>query len=458
MYMKALKKYLSLGLGIVMIGSALVGCGGTSNEQATETDSKQSSAPKEDVKAKDVTIRLFIPFGSQEPANKPTQEIVNKFMADNPNIKVELEVQTATQFHDKLKTEIASDTLANVFVSWGGSEMVEAVRAGKVMDLTEMLEADPAFKEGFLPSALTATNVTYADIPGLWGMPLSNVAAGFYYNKDLFKQAGVEPPKTWEEMYEVIEKLKAIDTIPIAIGGKDGWRVEHFYSQVFYSWNGVQKSKDLANRTMKYVDEGATKPWEVMLKIKDMGGFGPDPASVDFGMEQNLFKTGKAAMNFSLSAFAETFAGADSEIKDVVGFFPAPIFAEKPEFEGSIFAGGDCALNVAANQSPEELEASYKLVKALAGKEGQSVYLNSNALLMTRKDLESDPNKVNPLMIEFSSYLESAKEFETDVTNPDPVSSMLNKIRSVATAVINGQLTPEQAGQELDDEIKKSEE
>ncbi|PHV69978.1 hypothetical protein CS063_12585 [Sporanaerobium hydrogeniformans] len=455
--MKQLKKYLALGLGIVMASSALVGCGSNSKE-LSGTNSNQTSTSKQDEKAKDVTIRLYIPFSSQEPANKPTQEIVNQFMEDNPNIKVELEVQTATQYHDKLKTEIASDTLANVFVSWGGSELVEAVKSGKVMDLTEMLEADPEFKDGFLSSALTATNVTYEDIPGLWGMPLSNVAAGFYYNKDLFEKAGVEPPTTWEEMYTVIEKLKAIDTIPISLGGKDGWRVEHLYSQIFYSWNGVGKSKDLANRTMKYTDEGATKPWEVLLKIKDMGGFGPDPASVDFGMEQNLFKTGKAAMNFSLSAFVETFSGADSEIKDVVGFFAAPTFADKPEFTGSIFAGGDCALNVAANQSPEELEASYKLVKALTGKEGQSIYLNSNALLMTRKDLELDPNKVNPLMIEFSTYLEVAKECETDVTNPDPVSAMLNKIRSVATAVINGQLTPEQAGKELDDEIRKNEE
>lgn len=455
--MKYFKRYLSLALVSVMAVLSLAGCsGGGSKEQkpsGQEPSDSQSAADE-----KDVTIRFFIPFGEQEPANQPTLEIIEKFMDDNPNIKVELEVQSATQYHDKLKTEIASDTLANVFISWGGSEIIEAVRSGKILDLSDMLEEDPEFKQGFLPDALTALNVTYSDIPGLWGMPLSNVAGGFYYNKDLFEKAGVEPPTTWEEMYTVIEKLKAIDTIPWIIGGKDGWRVEHTYSQIFYKWNGVGKAYDLANRTMNYVDEGATKPWEVMLKIKDMGGFGPDPASVDFGMEQNLFKTGKAAMNFSISAFTETFGGEDSEIKDVVGFFEAPIFEEKPEYKGSVFAGGDCALNVASNQTPEELEASYKLVKAICGQEGQSTFFNSNALLMTRTDLIVDSDKVNPLLIDFSNLLSGADEFETDVTNPDTVSTMLNKIRSVATAVINGQLTPEQAGEELDSEIKKNEE
>ncbi len=438
--MKRLKKSLCVFLMIALFVSVFVGC---------------SSEEKQEVEEK-VVIRLYVPFGSQEPAYQPTVDIVEKFMEDNPNTKVELEIQAGTQYHDKLKTEIATDTLANVFVSWGGSEMVEAVKAEKLVDMTEFLNENPSFREGFMNGALSASNVTYQDIPGQWGIPLSNVAGGFYYNKELFEQAGVEPPETWEEMFVVIEKLKAIDTIPWVIGGKDGWRVEHLYDDIFYKWNGTEAIYALADRSMKYVDEGAVKPWQVIIDINEIGGFGPNPASVDFGMEQTLFKTGKAAMNFSLSAFAETFGGEESEISQVVGFFPTPYFEEKPAFAGSIFSGGDCALNVASKQSQKELEASYKLVLALAGQEGQSTYANSNALLMTRRDLDVDTSKINPLLNEFSELLENANEYEISVCTPDPVSTMLHKTRSVATAVINGQLTAQQAGEELDSEIKKN--
>ena len=42
----------------------------------------------------------------------------------------------------------------------------------------------------------------------------------------------------------------------------------------------------------------------------------------------------------------------------------------------------------------------------------------------------------------------------TDVTNYDKVSTMLAKIRDVGSALVSGQLTPEQAGRELDAEVE----
>ena len=53
---------------------------------------------------------------------------------------------------------------------------------------------------------------------------------GFYYSKDLFKQAGItSTPTTIPELEADVAKLKAINVAPIAVGAKDAWPAAHWY-------------------------------------------------------------------------------------------------------------------------------------------------------------------------------------------------------------------------------------
>lgn len=75
-------------------------------------------------------------------------------------------------------------------------------------------------------------------------------------------------------------------------------------------------------------------------------------------------------------------------------------------------------------------------------------------MLVANKDVKADPEKVNRLNSKFADVINNADAVTTDVTNYDKVSTMLTKIRDVASALVNGQLTPEQAGKELDAEVE----
>lgn len=402
-----------------------------------------------------VTIRFYSTLGEAEPGYKPMMEILDKFEKDNPDIKVELELQSSSQYHEKLVSEIAADTLANVFMHWGGAEMYEAVLSGKVMDLTELMDSEPEFKAQFSDAVMNATNVRYTDIDGLFGVPLSSVSGGFYYNKALFEKAGItETPATWEELLEDVEKLKEIDVIPWALGAKDGWRAEHLYSAIFLRENGVEGAMKLAERTMKYSDPEAISAWGKIEQLVEMGAFGPEPASVDFSNEMTMFSTGKAAMNFSLSAYTETYGGEECEVGEDIEFFNMPVIDGKEEYAKNNFGGGDIALGIATNATNEQIEASWKLCKAFCGVEGQTVIANANALIPTNTQIQMDPDKVSRLFEDFASVVNDADALLTDVTNYDNVSTLLTKSRDVATALVNGQLTPEEAGQELDAEIE----
>ena len=64
----------------------------------------------------------------------------------------------------------------------------------------------------------------------VYGMPIAALPGGIWYSKDLFKQAGIEKtPTTWDEFTQVIDKLKAANITPIALGGKDAWPAAHWY-------------------------------------------------------------------------------------------------------------------------------------------------------------------------------------------------------------------------------------
>ncbi|RHR29962.1 extracellular solute-binding protein [Clostridium sp. AF19-22AC] len=456
------KRVLNMSAATVMIVSLIAGC----------SSIKTEPVPSD----KTVTIRFYSCIGEIKPGfypsleeigpefyskgiaesgNKPVLEIVEQFEKGNPNIKVELEVQYDSRYHEKLASDIMSDTLPNVFMHWGGPEMYKAIQSGKVIDLTEKMDKDTAFRRQFSEVTMASQSVRYDDMDGLWGVPFSNVSGGFYYNKALFEKAGITaPPATWNELLDCVEKLKAIDVIPWALGAKEGLRVEHLYSAIFYRLNGVEGAKKLGDRSLKYSSPEAVAAWEEIQKLVDMEAFGPEPSSVDFSYETTLMQTGKAAMTFGIFAYAEKYIGTECDVANDIDFFEVPVFEGKEQFSKNNFGGGEIALGIAANASEEQIEASWKLGKALSGIEGQTNLANSNGGLAANQYAEIDPEKVNRLYSKFVDVMNNADAAMTDVTNYDKVSTMLAKIRDVGSALVSGQLTPEQAGRELDAEVE----
>ncbi len=79
----------------------------------------------------------------------------------------------------------------------------------------------------FNPAALAA----YQLGGKTYGVPYDIGMVGFWYNKDLFKKAGVEqPPATWTEFLDAVNKLKAANITPIALGGKAKWPGHYYWT------------------------------------------------------------------------------------------------------------------------------------------------------------------------------------------------------------------------------------
>jgi raffinose/stachyose/melibiose transport system substrate-binding protein len=125
-------------------------------------------------------------------------------MADHPNVNIEITVLENEAFKTKLTTVMQSGNPPHIFQSWGGGGMNEYVKAGLLKDITADLDKD-GWRDTFFPGALGVWSYEGKN----YGVPRDMGAVGFWYNKDLFKKAGIEnPPTTWTELMDDAKKLK----------------------------------------------------------------------------------------------------------------------------------------------------------------------------------------------------------------------------------------------------------
>ena len=105
------------GMMAASMALSLAACGGSAASSAAPAADSTSGAASTSTAAstssdEQVTLR-FAWWGGDERANA-TMEVINKFMEENPNIKIEAEYGSSDGYHDKLATQLASGTAADI--------------------------------------------------------------------------------------------------------------------------------------------------------------------------------------------------------------------------------------------------------------------------------------------------------------------------------------------------------
>lgn len=161
--------------------------------------------------------------GTGEPLLGFWEDIAAEFEDANPGVNVEV---TAYQNEELQRTlipnQLRTGSGLDLYQQWGAGELAAQVEAGYVKDISEDV-ADQVDALGGVVSPWQVDGATY-------GLPYSFGIEGFWYNKDLFAEAGItEPPSTLDELYDAIDALKAADITPIAVGAGDGWPAAHYW-------------------------------------------------------------------------------------------------------------------------------------------------------------------------------------------------------------------------------------
>ena len=162
-----------------------------------------------------VHLSMIHGWGGTMRAHSIMQEIYDEFDAQNQDIILSSQPSSDSSIAiEKANEMLALDEMPNIVSTNGQSFYVEnAIKRGKLLDLMQYIRNDPEFMKLIHPSVLEVWTNTDGS---LYTLPDALEVMGYWYNEHYFEEAGIVDengeaalPKTWEEFYEVCEKLEA---------------------------------------------------------------------------------------------------------------------------------------------------------------------------------------------------------------------------------------------------------
>lgn len=213
-----------------------------------------------------------------------------EFKAANPGVDIAVESYPDQPWQEKVKIYVAAKQLPDINKYWSFPGMFKPLIDAKLVQSLDK----PAFdKLGYLPGALES-NVYGGK---LYGLPLTADAWVIYYNKKLFKDAGVAVPATIEDLLASVPKFKAKGIIPAVTDGKDAWPLVITLDNLQQRISGdFTKPQAALDRKAKFTDASFVEAATLLQKMVTSGLFPEDLMVSDYGASRNLFGQGKAAM------------------------------------------------------------------------------------------------------------------------------------------------------------------
>ncbi|WP_255946289.1 ABC transporter substrate-binding protein [Streptomyces odontomachi] len=336
---------LAAGLA-TLVGGALTGCGSSGPESGDAGGDAPSAWIIDGVTAQ-VFNNSFTAWGDAHPDQKFT---VQSF-ANDP-------------YKQKIRTAVGAGQAPTLIYNWGGGTLASYVRAHKVDDLSD-LAADPKLKGRFLPSIAAGGRIggkTYA-------MPNNGVKpVMIYYNKDLFRKIGAEPPTSWAALMDLVPAFKQAKIAPFAVAGQAKWPLLPWLAYLMDRIGGPGVMNDiLAGKDRAWSHPAVTDANHKIQALVDAGGFVDDFASLttDSGADVALLYTGKAAMTLGLPAAYQTVQEGDPGfIKDgKLGYAPFPTVDGGSGDPGNVVGNPSNYWSISADASDAQKEAARAYLK-----------------------------------------------------------------------------------------------
>ena len=150
-------------MGLILTGTmimSLLACGkaDTDTAKTTQSDSNSSiSSSSEDASNSEgdvITFTFAEHVADIENQAPQVYAVVQEFMKQNPDIKIEMTGAAQDEHTQKIKLASQSDSLPDLFYSLKGDADALA-EAGMLADLSEDILNDQEFVDGFLPGMLS---------------------------------------------------------------------------------------------------------------------------------------------------------------------------------------------------------------------------------------------------------------------------------------------------------------
>lgn len=368
-----MKRLFAFVLAICMLTTAFAGCGqqaGTPTEPKADQASTDEVEKKDEKPAKDVDLTFFT--GKVETVDL-LDEIIAGFNAQSGGITVEQEYQNDAS--NIIKIKFASGEAPDIMTTYEQ----EYVDQGKYLDLSDMDE----IWDRLIPSM--KESCTDINSGKQYRICTNMTMAGFFYNKEIFAELGIEPATTWEGFVANLEKIKTEmpDVDPWFIFGSEAWHLGHLIEFIPHGYIKAKYGATAAKTAMLNNDKsvlnfgdpnGAMATFAAgLLELQEKGLINEDVLTATNDNCVDAFVSGKAAM-FSNGMWAlSSVLAKDPEMADKIGFAPYPAMME--DGTPMVLVAEDSGYSISADT--EHVEEAKAFLTYLFSADNQKKYAES---------------------------------------------------------------------------------
>ena len=372
--------YRKIGVIGLIVSMLLIGCG-------TKSQSTQSSSQAE---GKDGGAREIHYFSSRS--------------ASDDTIVTLQEITDRTSYDQKLRTMIAGGQMPDMFDLDATPYAAELGEKGMLTDMDAFLD-EIGEKDSYIPLALNYGRTADGK---LYTLPLELSTEMIWYNVDMFKDAGIEAPKTLDELLEDCKALNDKGYTAFGIGGGDGWPLLRLLATYPFRMTGNDFLNDLSTGKATMSDEPGMKAAEFMSDIGKY--FQPGFSTTDVATGLNLFLSGKSAMYPTGTWELNYFTDKNRPEGLNVDYFYMPTIKDAKTSANDYWAFGGIGLSV----NPKVFDEQYKDYLTFIVKNYSPAYFAHEHLAPQKVEM-SDNSKFDPL---FLKIMEDTNNIGTTAARP----------------------------------------
>jgi multiple sugar transport system substrate-binding protein len=422
---------------VVLAGGLVAGCGGSDSGAARVGGADLSGT----VHIWDTNYESFPGY------TKVMNRLDAEFEQKNPGVTIDREAQPIDTYEALIRSAFASHEGPDIMQMEPGAQGVLSFSKG--LEPLNGLITPEMDKE---LTAWSSATPGYTEEGERFGVPIGLFGGVFYYNKALFRQAGLPTkfdPQSWAEIRQAGEKLKAAGIQPFTGGNEEGYENLWWFSAGFHSEaeEDPRATEELAQGTLDWTDPAVAKAFQPEIEMEEAGLFPSDRFSTSaFSEGFPRFAEGQGAMILGLWNVAGCWCEFNPKLGEKnVGMF----FAPGPE---SIETSATLALSIP--KFAKNKDAAWAVIEFDSSRQAIQALVDEGDFMPNRKDvtLPSDAP------VQERELVEAARHRETVVSptyqTPSPV--VFGPMTKGISEVLQGRMSLAEAQEGMQEAVEKT--
>ena len=300
------------GTTTLSVAALLAGCGGSS----TGNNANSSTAAIEFLSVQQATEGWPLVLST----------ITSEYAKTHAGTTFKNNYITQTSLNQKVQLLAAQGALPVLYNSPPPDLMAQLVKNGEGLDLEPVFQQLGVSQE-LVPAAVTV--IKKVNNGKLVALPFELNIEGFWYNKRMFAQNGLQPPTTWDQLIQIAASLQQKGIQPFTASGTQGWPITRLVGNYLLRKLGPNALDSVKSGQAKLTDTAYVEAAQAVANLGKQGYFGRGVATLDYAPAQDLFLQGKAGMYY-MGSWALRDFNTPTEVKigaENIGFFPFPAVA-----------------------------------------------------------------------------------------------------------------------------------